>query len=63
MARDRFIPCKSYVAEKNCKRGKEGTFYIACQKCPFYDPVRGAKPAKTDHRRKDLDKIRKREVY
>ena len=62
MSRDRFIQCESYVAEKNCKRGKEGTFYGACQKCPFYKPVKGAKPAKVDHRKRDLEKVRCKEV-
>ena len=51
MAKDRLVPCESYIAEKNCKRGKEGTFYGACQKCPFYKPVKGPKPAKMDRRR------------
>ena len=62
MARDRFVQCESYVAEKHCKRGKEGTFYGACQKCPFYKPVKGAKPAKVDNHKAKLEKIRKKEV-
>ena len=62
MARDRFIQCESYVAEKNCKRGKEGTFYGTCQKCPLYKPVKGARPAKVDRRRKTLEKIRDKEM-
>ena len=62
MAKDRLVQCESYIAEKNCARGKEGTFYGACQKCPFYKPVKGAAPAKVDRRRKTLEKIRDKEM-
>ena len=63
MARDRFIQCKHYIAEKNCNKGKEGTFYGACQHCHLYEPVKGAKPAKVDNHKERLEKIRKKEAY
>lgn len=62
MAKDRLVVCENYVCEHNCKKGKDATFYGECQHCHSYRAVRGAKPAKVDHRKKDLEKVRRKEV-
>ena len=60
--KNREIACLHYKAEGNCDLGKEGTFYAACQHCKFYHKLPGGKPARTDNRRRKMDKKNKREM-
>ena len=60
--KNREIACLHYKAEGNCDLGKEGTFYAACQHCKNYRKLPGGKPARTDNRRRKMDKINKREM-
>lgn len=61
--KDREIACVHYKAEGNCNLGKAGTFYDACQHCPQYRKKPGGKPARTDNRRKKLNRIQNREEW
>ena len=61
MAKTREQACIHYVCEHNCDLGKDATFYGLCQTCATYKAKKGSAPARTDNRRKKLDKILKRE--
>ena len=61
MGKTREIICIHYISKGNCNLGKDAEFYGLCQTCPQYKKKSGAKPARTDNRRKKLDKIIKRE--
>ena len=57
----REIACIHYKNEGNCDLGKECSFYGHCQNCSTYKKRPGAKPARTDLRRKKIERIRKKE--
>lgn len=61
--KDREIICKFYTyAGGPCdKRGISVHFREECQHCKYYCPVKGTRPARTDNRRKKMEKINKRE--
>lgn len=59
MAKDRETPCKFYVCEENCEKGREGTHNSYCQKCDLYYPR--AKVKHINLKKQKLDKIRKKE--
>ena len=59
MAKDRETPCKSYVCEGNCEKGREGTHNSYCQRCDKYVPR--AKVKHINLKKQKLDKIRKNE--
>ena len=61
--KDREIQCESYICEGSCAKGREGTFRKACQTCNKYRPLRGSKPARTDNRRKKLERIARKEKW
>ena len=61
--KNREIVCKFYEYEGKCTKGREGTFRGKCQTCNQYNPKKGAKPARTDNRRRKLDKIMKKERW
>lgn len=61
MARVREIQCIHYQCHGKCALGKEADFYGHCQTCPTYKKKPGAKPARTDNRKKKLDKIMRKE--
>ena len=63
MAKTREIPCLYYICEGKCDLDKTAKFYGLCQTCPQYRKKAGAKPARTDNRRKKLDKIIKKEKW
>jgi hypothetical protein len=63
MAKTRETVCLHYICEGTCDLGKDGTFYGHCQTCRTYKKKPGAKPARTDNRRRKLDKISKKDVY
>lgn len=62
MAKTKEVACIHYVCEGNCDLGKEGTFRKACQTCKTYKKLPGGKPARTDNRRRKMDKISKKEM-
>lgn len=63
MAKTREIVCIHYVCEGTCDLGKDGTFRGHCQTCRTYKKKPGAQPARTDNRRRKLEKITKKDVY
>ena len=63
MAKDREIACIHYQCEGKCALGKDASFRGHCQTCKNYRKLAGGKPARTDNRRRKLDKISKRERY
>lgn len=62
MAKTREIVCIHYQCKGVCDLGKDAEFYGHCQTCKTYKPKSGAKPARTDNRRKKLEKINKKEI-
>lgn len=62
MGKTREIACKFYINEGNCGKGHKGTFRQTCQTCPYYVPLKGAKPARTDNRKRKLEKIKNKEM-
>lgn len=63
MAKDRERPCQFYICEGSCGKGREGTFRDKCQTCDKYVPLKGSRSARTDNRKKKLEKIKKREQW
>lgn len=63
MARVREIQCIHYICHSKCALDKEADFYGHCQTCPTYKKKPGAKPARTDNRKKKLDKIMRKEKF
>lgn len=61
MAKTREIVCIHYINKGNCDLGKEAEFYGLCQRCQKYKPKKGAQPARTDTRRKKLERSRKKD--
>lgn len=61
--RNREIVCEYYEYEGKCTKGREGTFRGKCQTCNKYNPKKGVGPARTDNRRRKLDKIMKKERW
>lgn len=61
--RDREILCSNYINEHNCALGKDAEFRGLCQTCPSYKKAVGRKPARTDNRKKKLNKIFKKEKW
>ena len=51
--------CKYYMCERDCSKGREGTFRIQCQICSKYDPVPVGQPARKEKRKKKRDKYHK----
>lgn len=63
MAHTREIVCVHYISKGNCDLGKDAEFYGLCQTCNKYSKKPGAKPARTDTRKKKLKKIERKEKY
>lgn len=58
--KERTIACVYYACEGECLKGREGTFWGACQRCKIYLPTKGGKPARLDlHRQKKDAALRK----
>lgn len=62
MAKTREIACIHYKAEGICDLGKDATFRGHCQICPTYKKMKGGRPARTDNRKRKLDKISRKEL-
>lgn len=63
MAKTREIVCIHYQCEGSCDLGKDATFYGHCQTCKTYSKKPGAKPARTDNRKRKLERIQRKERY
>ena len=63
MAKDREIICQYYTCAGGpcAKRGISVHFRDECQTCRKYCPIKGSKPARTDNRKKKLDRIIRKE--
>lgn len=65
MARDRERACIFYTYENGpCdKRGISTKFRDECQTCKYYVPIKGGRPARTDNRRKKMERIQRKESW
>lgn len=64
MAKERLIVCDHYKCENVCDiKNKQCRFWKEMQTCPTYKKKPGAKPARTDNRKKKLDKIMRKEKF
>ena len=61
--KDRNIICEHYIRHGECSKGKEADLYKVCQHCALYSKKIGAKPHRTDNRRRKLDKIQRKERW
>lgn len=61
MAKDRQTPCKHYICEGNCAKGREGSHNHYCQRCSKYEPRAHIKHENL--KKQKLDRIRKTERY
>lgn len=61
--KDREIMCQYYICEGQCCKGYAGTFRKSCQHCKHYRAKRGTMPARTDNRRRKLEKYSKHERW
>ena len=59
--KSREIQYKFYICQGKCKNGKSADFYGICQHCGKYEKKEGARPNRTDNRRKKIDKIENKE--
>ena len=41
MAKFHEAPCKYYLNEGNCEKGRDGKYRSYCQKCSKYEPRKG----------------------
>lgn len=62
MAQTREIVCEYYQWEGGCLKGKEGTFYDACQTCRKYKARRGYTPARQNHKKDKLAAIKEKDT-
>jgi hypothetical protein len=58
MAQTREVVCEFYQWEGGCTKGREGTFYDACQTCKKYKARRGYTPARQNRKRDKLAEIK-----
>lgn len=61
MAKDRQTPCKSYVCEHECTKGKDAQHKGLCQTCKAYEPRAHIKHQNL--KKAKLEKIKKNERY
>ena len=57
MSKTREYPCEFYIREKECGKGRKGTFYRACQTCSLYRKKPGSQPARPDIRKEKNEKF------
>lgn len=62
MATTREIACIYYEYEGGCSKGKEGTFWKACQTCKKYKARKGGTPARQNLKRKKIEKSKERDI-
>lgn len=60
MSKDRQTPCKYYVCENECSKGRTGTHRDYCQKCNKYVPR--ARVKHVNVKKQKLQKIKEREL-
>ena len=61
MAKDRIEPCKHYICEGNCEKGREGTLNHYCRRCDKYEPRAHIKHLNL--KKAKLDKIKRTEKF
>lgn len=59
---DREIACIYYEYEGSCLKGRDGTFWDACQTCKKYRPRKSAVPARKNLKRQKMADIREKEI-
>ena len=60
MARDRETPCKFYVCEGECSKGRDGTHNTYCQRCDKYQAR--CREHHVNRKKEKLNKIRASEA-
>lgn len=60
MAKDHIEPCKYYICEGECSKGREGTHKSYCQKCGKYEPR--IKKKHLNLKKKKLQNLRMKEI-
>lgn len=61
LSKDRIEPCKFYVCEGQCTKGRSASHKWYCQKCSRYVPR--VRKKHMNEKKQKLEKIRKDEVY
>lgn len=59
--KDRLEPCKFYICNGECTKGREADHNGCCQKCDKYYPR--VRRRHLNKKKQELDKIRKNERY
>lgn len=62
MAKMREVACKYYICERECEKGREGTFRKKCQTCDLYVPIKGGIPARKDLRQNKKERSNRKEL-
>lgn len=62
--KERLIQCQHYICEGKCDiKDKQCRFWKEMQICPTYKKKKGCKPARTDNRKKKMERIMKKEKW
>lgn len=61
MAKTRETPCKYYICNGECEKGRDADHNGYCQKCDKYYPR--ARVRHLNKKKQKLEKIRKNEIY
>ena len=61
MAKDRLEPCKFYICEGECSKGRDGTHHNYCQRCDKYYPR--VRKKHLNLKKAKLEKIKANEKY
>ena len=61
MSKDRIEPCKYYVCEGECEKGRESEHNGYCQRCKLYEPRAHIKHQNL--KKAKLEKIKQNEKY
>jgi hypothetical protein len=59
---EREIACIYYEYEHSCLKGREGTFWEACQICKKYKPRNGGTPARRNFKKQKMAEIREKDI-
>ena len=62
MADTREFVCEYYLYEGGCTKGREGTFWKACQTCNKYKAKKNTLAARKNLKRQKIEKIRQQEM-
>lgn len=61
MAKTKETPCKFYICEHECTKGRDAEHSGYCQKCDKYRPR--ARVRHLNRKKQELQKLREKEIY